>query len=62
MFRNFVISLRRHQDVFMFRRKVAILVAKMFNMLPLDGVVSKKNFFILENESMFRVLNTVEIT
>ena len=62
MFRNFVISLRRHQDVFMFRRKVAILVAKMFNMLPLDGVVSKKNFFILENESMFRVLNTVEIS
>ena len=59
MFRNFVISLRRHQDVFMFRRKVVILVAKMFNMLPLDGVVSKKNFFILENESMFRVLNTV---
>ena len=62
MFRNFVISLRRHQDVFMFRRKVAILVAKMFNMLPLDGGVSKKNFFILENESMFRVLNTVEIS
>ena len=62
MFRNFVISLRRHQDVFIFRRKVAILVAKMFNMLPLDGVVSKKNFFILENESMFRVLNTVEIS
>ena len=62
MFRNFVISLRRHQDVFMFRRKVVILVAKMFNMLPLDGVVSKKNFFILENESMFRVLNTVEIS
>ena len=62
MFRNFVISLRRHQDVFMFRRKVVILVAKMFNMLPLDGVVSKKNFFNLENESMFRVLNTVEIS
>ena len=62
MFRNFVISLRRHQDVFMFRRKVVILVAKMFNMLPLDGVVSKKNFFILENESMFRVLNKVEIS
>ena len=62
MFRNFVISLRRHQDVFMFRRKVVILVAKMFNMLPLDGGVSKKNFFILENESMFRVLNTVEIS
>ena len=62
MFRNFVISLRRHQDVFMFRRKVAILVAKMFYIFPLDGIVSKKNFFFLENESMFRVLNTVEIS